>query len=55
MGGRFGSSQAKSLKRTHKWMCHVVTDERFDPSQVNLWEDIELERLLAFRTSFEDE
>ena len=24
MGGRFGSIQARSVKRTHKWVCHVV-------------------------------
>ena len=24
MGGRCGSIQARSVKRTHKWVCHVV-------------------------------
>ena len=24
MGGRFGSIQARSVKRTHKWVCHVA-------------------------------
>ena len=24
VGGRFGSIQASSVKRTHKWVCHVV-------------------------------
>ena len=23
-GGRFGSIQARSVKRTRKWVCHVV-------------------------------
>ena len=39
MGGRFGSIQARSVKRTHKWVCHVVPDEPFDSSQVGLPDD----------------
>ena len=35
VGGRFGSIQAGSVKRTHKWVCHVVPDEPFDSSQVD--------------------
>ena len=34
MGGRFGSIQARLVKRAHKWVCHVVSDELFDSSQV---------------------
>ena len=45
VGGRFGSIQARPVKRTHKWVCHVVPrvperitrpDERLDSSQVEL-------------------
>ena len=34
MGGRFGSIQARSVKRTHKWVRHAVPYEWFDSSQV---------------------